>query len=332
MSKFRWFLLVCVFVLVNMIFWSTLGSEPQRVIKVTVPLNRDHPTASSLLVFKEKLENLSNGDFKVNIFFDSQLGSADETLNLARMGDVEITLISTAVLSPYIPELNAVAMPFIWEGPEHQQQVLDGIVGDRLREYGRSMNIEILGFLDAGTRNISNIHRPIEKPEDLRGMIIRVMGQPLMFATMNALGASAISLNMGEVYTGLQMGVVDGWENNPTTIASYRMWETGATYFSWTHHLSLPDVLVAGRPFYKKLSEEERKWVSESISATVQVQRERWRESEQQSLNQMNQAGMKINEVDLEPFRKNVQPLYEEYYVRYGKNFKDLVDVIQRQQ
>jgi len=332
MTKFRWFLIICVAGLTGLIIHGSITVEKQNIIKVTAPLNRDHPTASSLLVFKEKMEEFSNGEFEVRIFFDSQLGSADQTLNLARMGDVEMALISSAVMVPYVHEINAIAMPFIWEGSEHQRRVLDGEVGDRLRRYARPKGIEILGFLDSGTRNISNSRRPIEKPEDLQGMNIRVMGQPLMFATMGAIGASAMSLNMGEVYTGLQMGVVDGWENNPTTIASYRMWETGTVYYSWTHHLSLPDLLIAGRPFIDSLTEEQMRWVTEAVEATIQVQRELWEMSEKLSIRRMEEAGMIINDVDLESFRARVQPLYEQYFLKYGDEFTDLVALIQMEQ
>ncbi len=332
MTTFRWILLVGTTGLVLLIVWSGWQTEPHHVIKVAAPLNRDHPTASSLLVFKEHIEKQSNGEIRVDVFFDSQLGSADETLNLARMGDIDIALISSAVLLPYVPEANAVAMPFIWEGPEHQRRVMNGEVGERLRIYARPSGIEILTYLDSGTRNISTTRGPIEKPEDLSGMKIRMMGQPLMFATMNILGASAMSLNMGEVFTGLQMGVVDGWENNPTTIASYRMWETGAIYFAWTHHFSLPDLLIAGQPFYERLTDQQRQWVYEAISITTRVQHERWEESERNSVERMRQAGMVISEVDLDAFRERVQPLYEEYKSRYGERFAELVDLILSEQ
>lgn len=329
MTKFRWLLLICITGLVILIAWSGWKIESQVIIKVAAPLNRNHPTASSLIIFKEQMEKRSNGEIQVDIFFDSQLGSADETLNLARMGDVEMALISSAILLPYVPVANAVAMPFIWEGPDHQRRVMNGEVGDRLRNYARPSGIEILAYLDSGTRNISSTRGPIEKPGDLQGMKIRVMGQPLMFATMNALGASAMSLNMGEVFTALQMGVVDGWENNPTTIASYRMWETGATYFAWTHHLSLPDLLVASRPYYEQLTDQQRQWLTESITITEQVQRNRWEESEMRSIERMKKAGMSISEVDLDAFRDKVQPLYKEYTIRYGDQFAELVELIQ---
>ena len=332
MSKFRWFLVICFLGFAALVVWGMMRQDDERIIKVAAPLNRDHPTASSLLVFKEKMESLSQGEIQVHVFFDSQLGGAEETLNLARMGDVEMALISSVVLTPYVPEVNAVVMPFIWDGPDHQQRVLDGEVGERLRSYARPRGLEILGYLDSGTRNISNSRRSIYSPEDLRGLNIRVIGQPIMFATMGALGAGAMSLNMGEVFTGLQMGVVDGWENNPTTIASYRMWETGAVYFSWTHHLSLPDLLIAGRPFYESLSDQEREWLGQAIQATVEIQREQWQISEERSIKRMAEAGMIINEVDLDAFRLRVQPIYEEYYQRYGDRFRQLVALIQEQQ
>jgi len=328
MTPFRWFLMVVVAVLGGMALLAASRPDGVPTVKIAAPLNRDHPTAASLLLFKERLEALSNQTMRVEVFFDSSLGSAEQTLELSRIGDVEMVLISTAVLIPYVPEANAVAMPFIWSDSQHQFRAMDGQVGEILRQRARSKNIEILGYLDAGTRNITTRRGPIEKPEDLRGMSIRVMGSPLMVATIDALGASANALNMGEVYSALQMGVIDGWENNPTTIAAYRMWETGCRYFAWTHHFSLPDLLVAGEPFYSRLTEEQRAWVQQAATETIAHQRRLWQESEEHSLDRMREAGMIINEVDVHAFRQTVRPLYERYYERYGSDFEQLCELI----
>jgi len=304
-----------------------VGAGP-GTIKVGTVLPESHPTAAALKHFKHKVEQLSDGGMRVDIFYNSQLGSADEVLELCRMGDVEMAQVSAANLGVYVRASNVLAMPFIWRDSQHQARALDGRVGEILREDARRLDLEILGYFDAGTRNISTKKGPIRNPEDLRGLKIRVMSSPLMVATINALGASAVGLNQGEVYTALQMGVIDGWENNPMTIATFRMYETGCLYFAWTHHFSIPDLLVAGGPFFRKLNDRQREWVMLAARETAVLQRRMWKESEQKALDQMLAGGMKLNAVDAEPFRARVEPIYAEYERRYGDEFARLVELI----
>jgi tripartite ATP-independent transporter DctP family solute receptor len=329
MSWFRGFLILIALGLGAIAVYAGINRPQGILVKVAAPLNRAHPSAASLLYFQERLEELSGGAMTVDLFFNSQLGSASESLELCRMGDVEMTMVSVSELTPYVPLANAIAMPFIWEDTDHQFRALDGEIGAVIRREARPRGMEVLAYLDAGTRNITTLTGPIERPEDLSGMNIRVLPSPLMVATIQAIGAGAMVLNMGEVYTGLQMGVIDGWENNPTTIATYRMWETGCIYFAWTHHLSLPDLLIAGGPFYESLDEQQRQWLEQAAVETGLKQRELWLESEERSLQQMKENGMYINEVDPDAFRDRVQPLYEEYFRRYGAEFRALCEQIE---
>lgn len=306
-------------------------SDPQsrtRMVKIGTVLPENHPTAASLHVFQKRLAELSGGKMEAQLYFNSQLGSADEVLELCRMGDVEMTQVSTANLTMYVPLANALAMPFIWKNSAHQAKVLEGHVAQLIADLARERDMEIFGYFDAGTRNVTTKKGPINRPEQLKGMKIRVMNTPLMVTTIDALGASAMALNQGEVYTALQMGVIDGWENNPMTIATTRMYETGCVYFAWTRHFSIPDILVAGKPFLERLTPEQRDWVRQAADETITAQWRMWAESEEQALTDMIKGGMKLNEVDVDAFRRNVQPIYQQYYQRYGEQFQAICEEI----
>ncbi len=305
------------------------GDDPGTiVVKIGTVLPESHPTAASLKFFQKRLAELSGESMQAQIYYNSQLGDANEVLELCRMGDVEMSQVSAANLSVYVPLSNVLAMPFIWKDSAHQARVLQGRVSQAIRDKARERDLEIFGYFDAGTRNITTTRGPIHKPEDLRGMKIRVMNAPLMVATIDALGASAMALNQGEVYTALQMGVIDGWENNPMTIATTRMYETGCKYFAWTRHFSIPDILLAGTPFLNRLTAEQRAWVEQAAKETIAEQLRMWAESEEQALETMRQAGMLLNDVDVELFRRRVQPIYDQYYQRYGDEFKQLCEEI----
>lgn len=303
------------------------GTEP-LVVKISTVLPEAHPTALAIVHFQKRLEELSNGTMRGQVYFNSQLGHAGEVLELCRMGDVEIGQVSAANLTVYVPLANALAMPFIWKDSAHQSRTLKGYVGELIREKARELDLEIIGYFDAGTRNMTTKAGPVRRPEDMRGMKIRVMNAPLMVATIDALGGSAMALNHGEVYTALQMGVIDGWENNPMTVATSRMYETGCIHFAWTRHFSIPDLFVAGEPFLKRLTPEQRNWVDQAAEQAVELQWRIWAESEKEALAEMRSAGMQFNDVQLELFRPLVEPIYQQYYQRYGSQFKQICEEI----
>jgi tripartite ATP-independent transporter DctP family solute receptor len=297
-------------------------------VKVGATLPADHPTAEALTFFKNRLETLSGGQMSVRLFFSSQLGDATEMLELTQEGSLELAQMSAANIANVIPIANALAMPFIWRDMDHQHKALAGEVGDTIRAAAREHDFRVAAFLDAGTRNITTKTGPIKTPEDLEGLKIRVMNGPLMVDTIEALGASATPMNTGDIYTALQTGMLDGWENNPMTVVTLRMYETGCTYFAWTHHFSIPDVLVASDAFVTSLTAQERAWFDQAVAETLAKQRQLWASSEADMIAAMKSNGMQLNEVDLDPFRQRVAPVYSEYYARYGDEFEALCEHI----
>lgn len=307
------------------------GSRPLPV-KLGSVLSATHPTVQSLKFFEKRLEELSGGRFDVIVFPASQLGSQDNMIDGCRTGDVQLAQVSTATLAEYVPLANALSMPFIFRSPEHQARVLDGPAGSMLDERSQAIGVEVIGFLDSGTRNITTKKGPIRRPEDLRGLKIRVMDSKLMVETVNALGASAVAMNQGEVFTALQQGVIDGWENNPQTIVDFRMYETGCTHFAWTRHLAIPDVLIASKAWLDGLTEEQRGWILAAGKETVQMQRALWRTETEKALATMMEKGMRINEVDATAFQSRVDAIYKEYNERNGESFRALCELIRTTQ
>lgn len=307
---------------------SETPAPPARLIKLGTVLPDSHPTVQAMRFFKDRVESLSGGRLKVNLFPSSQLGSADEMTDGCRTGDVEMAQISAAVLAEYIPLANALSMPFIFRDAEHQARVLDGEVLTMLNLRAGELGLEVLGFLDAGTRNITTKKGPITSPDDLRGLKIRVMDAKLMVDSINALGASAVAMNQGEVFTALQQGLLDGWENNPQTIVTFRMYETGCVYYAWTRHLSIADLFLASRRFLDSLGGEERAWFDQALDETIDKQRAIWKEETEKALALMSDKGMRINELDTAPFRARVEPIYDKYSRLYGEEFRLLCERI----
>lgn len=300
------------------------------VLKLTTVLPSGHPSSEALAFFEERVEVLSEGSIDVKIFSNGQLGSAVETVELCRGGNIEMIYCSSNYIAQFRPLVKVVEMPFMFRDNEHQYAVLDGPVGDDIKQEIAALDLKVLAFFDAGSRNIMTKEGPIASPEDLAGMKIRVMPSPLLLSSINALGASAIPMNQGEVYSALQMGVLDGWENNPPTALTFRMYETGCIHYTRTSHTAIPDLLIISERSLGQLSPEQQEIVLLAAGEAQATQRELWAAAQREAEEELRAAGMVFTPVDQRAFIERIKPLYEEMYARYGDQFRSLCIRIQQ--
>lgn len=304
-------------------------NRPQpKVVKLATVLPRSHPSGAALLVLRDRLQTLSGGQMTADIAFDSVLGGAQEALAKCQDGELDMAHLSIANLGNIVYTANVLAMPFLWRDSAHQHRALDNQIGEILKKEAPPYDFEILGFLDAGTRNLVTRSGPVSRPADLEGMRIRVMDSPLMADTLSALGANPFPLEQSKVYAALKAGEIDGWENNALTVMAFKTHETGCTWYARTQHFSIPDVVIAGRAFLAGLTAEQRRWLDQAVQETVERQRQIWQQSERQVMQEMADKGMQVTDVDLEAFRESVQPVYDRYYATHGESFKGLVEQI----
>lgn len=306
-------------------------NSPRRdkvVLKVGQVLPADHPTSRAMDYFKERLEELSDDRIDVRLFLSGQIGSANELIMECRLGNVEAAVVSTAPLAQHVEILNVLVMPFVFRDNTHQYAVVDGPIGRELDRHLADRGIIAAAYFDSGSRNIMTKAGPIETPDQLKGLKIRVMSSNVLRAAVDRLGASAQPMSQAEVYSALQTGVIDGWENNPATCLVFSMYETGCTHFAWTRHVAIPDALILSRECYDALDEDLKRAVDQAAADTRQKQRELWQEYEGQAIEKLEQAGMVFNEVEHEAFAEKFEGFYDRYAERYGPEFGSLVEQI----
>ena len=199
--------------------------------------------------------------------------------------------------------------------------MLDGAVGQALREHVAGIGLVAAAYFDAGSRNVMTKTGPIRTPADLAGLKIRVMDSNALRAAVERLGATAVPMSQGEVYGALQTGVIDGWENNPATCLTFSMYETGCRHFAWTRHVAIPDILVISRPWYDGLSDSLKQAVDRAAAETRDQQRTLWQEYEEKAIGQLEEAGMQFNEVDPAAFASRFEGFYDAFVTRYGDTF-----------
>jgi len=250
------------------------------------------------------------------MFPSMQLGGEKEMIEQAQLGALQIARISVGAVGPVVDDVNVFNMPFMFRDVAHMEQVIDGPIGDEmLKKLTDHPTAALVGlaWMNAGTRNVYNSKRPVKSVEDLNGLKIRMMGNPLFVDTMNALGGNGVAMGMDQLTNALQTGVVYGAENNEPTYVTAQH-NRYAKYFSKTGHLIIPELLVFSKRVWTQLSKEDQELITKVAKEAQREQRTLWYDMEKKSIEEMKKGGVEIVEVaDKAAFQAKVKPVWDKY-------------------
>jgi tripartite ATP-independent transporter DctP family solute receptor len=293
---------------------SSDSDDGVKTITLAHAMHLTHPVTIGMERMAELVEEYSDGQMRIEIYPTGQLGGERELLELVQIGTIGITKISGAVLENIVPAFQALSLPYLFRDDEHFENVLWGEVGEQLLMEGERYQLRGIAYYDAGMRSFYSVDRPINTPDDLAGMKIRVQPSIMAMNLIRAYGGSATPLAYGELYTAFQGGIVDGAENNPPSFYSSRHYEV-TNYYILNEHTAVPDVLVIGTRLWNSLTDQQKDWLQRAVDDSVDYQRELWRESEEESLRVVSEAGVEVIYPDKEPFRQRVQHIYDDVRV-----------------
>ena len=313
-------MLAVSFMLMN----SCSSVKEHTVLKLAHGLDPTHPVHNSMVFMGDKLKEVSGGKMQLEIYPSGQLGSEQQCVELLQIGSLAISKVSAAVMESFTDNFQVLGLPYVFRSRQHSFNVLDGEIGQELLLSAQHYNIRGLCFYDAGCRSFYTLDKPINKPEDLDGMKIRVMKSQTAMNMVKALGGSPTPISWGELYTALQSGVVDGAENNPPSFYTSHHYEV-CKYYSINEHTMVPDVVIMSSVVWNKLTDQEKEWVQQAATASVARERELWAKSEKESLEKVQEAGVTINYPDKAPFAEKVQDLLDSYQAK-----PELYQLIQR--
>jgi tripartite ATP-independent transporter DctP family solute receptor len=246
------------------------------------------------------------------------------------VGALQIARVSVGPMGTIVDDLNVFNMPFVFRDVAHMNKVIDGAIGNELlAKLTASPQSRLVGlcWMDAGARSVYNSKKPIRSIDDLKGLKIRMMGNPLFVDTMNALGGNGIAMGFDQLYNALQTGVVDGAENNPPSYESGKHFQV-AKYYSLTEHLIIPEILVFSKASWDKLSKDDQALMTKLAKEAQQEQRKLWNEREAQSIELIKKAGVEIisfSPQEKKRFQDAVKPVWD----KYGAKYTELVKRIQ---
>jgi tripartite ATP-independent transporter DctP family solute receptor len=310
------------------VFATPAFVQSKLVLKATDVHPLGYPTVEAVIAMGKKLEAASGGRISVQMYPSMQLGGEKEMIEQAQVGAIAIARISVGPMGPLVPELNVFNLPFMFRDDAHMEKVIDGPIGDELlNKLSEHPTAGLIGlcWMNAGTRNVYNSRRPVRSIDDLKGLKIRMMGNPVFVDTMNALGGNGVAMGFDQLVNAMQTGVVDGAENNAPTYATGQHYRY-AKYFSRTGHLMIPEILVFSKRTWDTVGKEDQALLRRFAREAQQDERKLWYAMEESSERQIQAAGVEIiNIEDKKAFQEAVKPVWE----KYGKQHADLIARIQ---
>src|SRR6476620_4492394 len=291
-------------------------AQQKLVLKATDVHPLGYPTVEAVVGMGKKLEAATGGRLSIQMYPAMQLGGEKEMIEQAQVGALAIARISVGPMGPIVPEINVFNLPFMFRNDAHMEQVIDGPIGDELlKKLSEHPTAGLIGlcWMNAGTRNVYNAKKPVKSIEDLKGLKIRMMGNPVFVDTMNALGGNGVAMGMDQLVNAMQTGVVDGAENNAPTYTTGQHYRH-AKYYSLTGHLMIPEILVFSKKTWSTLSPEDQAQITKFAREAQLDERKLWYAMEEKSIKQMQEAGVEIIKIDdKKPFQAAVQPVWEKY-------------------
>src|ERR1700756_2075540 len=274
----------------------TALAQQKMVLKASDVHPLGYPTVEAVVRMGRKLEQATSGRLSIQMYPSMQLGGEKELTEQAQVGALQIARISVGPMGPLVPELNVFNLPFIFRDAAHMEKVIDGAIGDELlKKLSDHPTAGLIGlcWMNAGTRNVYNSKKPIKNIGDLKGLKIRMMGNPVFVDTMNALGGNGVAMGFDQLISAMQTGVVDGAENNYPTYTTGQHYRY-AKYYSLTGHLMIPEILVFSKKTWDTLSKDDQALIAKFAKEAQQEERKLWYAMEEKSRNEMEKAGVEI--------------------------------------
>lgn len=307
---------------------SAVTAGAAETIRVAGNFATEHSSSLAMVKFEEELERLSGGEIDVNIFPAQQLGGAAENVQAVKIGAIELMWVGTAYLTRTVPELEAIGLPFQFGSREEAFAIADGPVGAALDVKLADEGMTSMGYMELGFRHLTNNVRPIETVEDIAGLKIRLQPNETHLATFRALGANPVAMDVKELYSAMEQGVIDGQEN-PFAIINVAGYAEVQENVSNTGHFFDFISVIGNKKWVRRLDAETQEMVHEAMTTAIAYQRELAAEQDAAGLAQLEAKGMTYTAVSPElakALRENTASVAAETKARLDPSLIELLD------
>jgi tripartite ATP-independent transporter DctP family solute receptor len=296
--------------------WPVLA---QTTLRINIALAQNSHYGVAIDTFARDVERRTQGRYKVLTFYSAALGAERESVEGVQLGTLDLTLTSTGPLPNFVPELAILDIPFLFRDYAHARAVLDGPIGQELLAKFPATGMVGLAWGENGFRHMTNSKRPVNVPEDLRGLKMRTMENPIHIEAYKQFGIRPTPMAFTEVFTALQQGTVDGQENPLSVITAAKL-DQVQKYLSLTGHVYSPAVFLMNEAQWNKLSDADKQAFLDAAKEGVKANRARVDDDERKAVADLRAKGMTVSEnVDKAKFRAALGPVYVDLAGRFGQ-------------
>lgn len=288
---------------------TTANSQEVKIIRVAFNQNEEHPQYKAMKELGEKFEEATDGRYKMVIYPNGVLGEQGSMAEFIRTGALDMAIVPCSVPEGYDADFAIVGAPYLYQDMDHLRRSVQSGVFDELFQSTRRFYFEVLTVYTAGERNIY-AEKPVNSPDDLRGMIVRVNDSATYLSMVKYMGGVGTAMSQSEVYTALQQGVIDAGENSERVYTDFKHYEV-AKYYSYTKHIVHPDVVIASTNFLDGLSESDKLIFDQLIKESTDYEFDAFAESVQQAKKDAEEHGAIFVYPDVSLFREKCQPLLD---------------------
>jgi TRAP-type transport system periplasmic protein len=291
----------------------------QTVMKISISVAQNSHQGVAIDTFAKEVAKRTNGKYKIETFYAGALGGERESIEAVQLGTQELAFSSTGPVPNFVPEARMFDIPFLFRDKVHARAVLDGSIGQEMLAKFDSKGFKALAWAENGFRHMTNSKRAVNVPEDLKGLKLRTMENPVHVAAYKGFGIITTPMAFPEVFTALQQGTVDGQEN-PLGVIMSAKFDQVQKHLSLTGHVYSPCIFLMNKASFEKLSADDKKAFLEAAIEGAKANRARVDEDDTKGVTELRAKGMSVVEnVDKSKFVAALTPVFAEFEKQFGK-------------
>ena len=295
------------------------GVFAQTTLKMNISVAQNSHYGVAIDTFAREVEKRTNGRYKVQNFYAGALGAERESIEGVQLGTLDLTMTSTGPVPNFVPDVAILDIPFLFRDYAHARAVLDGPIGQDLLKKFDAKGIKALAWGENGFRHMTNNKHPVNTPDDLKGLKMRTMENPIHIEAYRQFGILPTPMAFTEVFTALQQGTVDGQENPLSVIEAAKL-DQVQKYLTLTGHVYSPAVFLMNKARWDSLSDADKRAFLEAAKEGVRANRARVDEDERKAVADLRAKGMIVAEnVDRAKFQAALAPAYADFAKRFGQ-------------
>jgi TRAP-type transport system periplasmic protein len=295
------------------------GAQAQTTMRISIAIGQNSHQGVAIDTFAREVEKRTNGRYKVQAFYSGSLGGEREAIEAVQLGTQELTSTSTGPVPNFVPEARILDIPFLFTGKPHARAVLDGKIGQDMLGKFESKGFKALAWGENGIRHMTNSKRAVNAPDDLKGLKMRTMENPVHVAAYKGFGIITTPMAFPEVFTALQQGTVDGQEN-PLSVIMAAKFDQVQKHLSLTGHVYSPAIFLMNKGSFDKLSAADKTAFTEAAKEAVKANRARVDEDDAKGVAELRSKGMQVIEnVDKARFVSALTGVNADFEKQFGK-------------